>query len=110
MVFSRIPIAASWALLGRNIFDDSNAYLLPILSIFICIAMTYIATIDVNKFSELADFGGKITLAATVICIEMALVVYFSGTYIVQTENPKKNFPKAIIIATIFIALSYILG
>lgn len=148
MVFSRIPIAASWALLGRNVFDDSNAYLLPILSIFICIAMTYIATIGVSKFSKLADFGGKFTLAATVIFIVMALVGYFSGTpsatqftpetvipefslkyfstfswllfavsgsevagtYIMQTENPKKNFPKAMIIATIFVALSYILG
>ncbi len=148
MVFSRIPIAASWALLGRNVFDDSNAYLLPILSIFICIAMTYIATIGVSKFSKLADFGGKFTLAATVIFIVMALVGYFSGTpsatqftpetvipefslkyfstfswllfavsgsevagtYIMQTENPKKNFPKAMILATIFVALSYILG
>ena len=148
MVFSRIPIAASWALLGRNVFDDSNAYLLPILSIFICIVMTYIATIGVSKFSKLADFGGKFTLAATVIFIVMALVGYFSGTpsatqftpetvipefslkyfstfswllfavsgsevagtYIMQTENPKKNFPKAMIIATIFVALSYILG
>jgi amino acid transporter len=110
--------------------------------------MTYIATIGVNKFSELADFGGEFTLAATVIFIVMTLVGYFSGTpsatqftaetvirefslkyfytfswllfegsgsevagtYIIQTENPKENLPKAMIIATIFIALSYILG
>ncbi|WP_434799170.1 amino acid permease [Terrisporobacter vanillatitrophus] len=148
MVFSRIPVAASWALLGRNVFTDSNAYLLPILSIFICIAMTYIATRGVSKFSKLADFGGKFTLAATVIFIVMAIVGYFTGTpsatefsaetvvpkfnvsyfatfswllfavsgsevagtYIKETENPKKTFPKAMVIATILIALSYILG
>ena len=148
MVFSRIPVAASWAILGRNIFTDSNAYLLPILSIVICIAMTYIATIGVSKFSKLADFGGQFTLGATVIFILMAIVGYFmgtpsateftvqnvipdfnvsyfstfswllfavsgsevAGTYIMQTENPKKTFPKAMIIATALIAFSYILG
>ncbi|WP_024613718.1 amino acid permease [Clostridium sp. Ade.TY] len=148
MVFSRIPVAASWAILGRNIFTDSNSYLLPILSIFICIIMTYIATIGVSKFSKLADFGGKFTLAATVIFIVMAIVGYFvgtpsatdftpsnvipdfnvnyfstfswllfavsgsevAGTYIMQTDKPKKTFPKAMMIATLLIALSYILG
>lgn len=148
LVFSRIPIAASWALLGRNMFTDSNAYLLPILSIIICIAMTYIATIGVNKFSKLADIGGKLTLGATVVFIVMAIVGYFTGTpsatefsaktvipkfnvsyfstfswllfavsgsevagtYMKETENPKKTFPRAMLIATLFIALSYILG
>ena len=148
MVFSRIPVAASWAILGRNVFTDSNAYLLPILSIVICISMTYIATIGVSKFSKLADFGGQFTLGATVIFILMAIVGYFmgtpsateftvqnvipdfnvsyfstfswllfavsgsevAGTYIMQTENPKKTFPKAMIIATALIAFSYILG
>ena len=80
MVFSRIPVAASWAILGRNVFTDSNAYLLPILSIVICISMTYIATIGVSKFSKLADFGGQFTLGATVIFILMAIVGYFMGT------------------------------
>ena len=127
MVFSRIPVAASWAILGRNVFTDSNAYLLPILSIVICIAMTYIATIGVSKFSKLADFGGQFTLGATVIFILMAIVGYFMGTpsateftvqsgievvggLVDQTENPKKTFPKAMIIATALIAFSYILG
>lgn len=148
MAFSKIPVAASWALLGRNVFNDSNSYLLPILSIIICIAMTYIATVGVKKFSGLSDFGGKFTLAVTVIFILMAFVYvimgkpsateftynsmmpdfnvkYFStfswllfavsgsevaGTYIKDTDNPNKTFPKAMIIATIFVALSYILG
>ena len=148
MVFSRIPVAASWAILGRNIFNDSNAYLLPILSVVICIVMTYIATIGVKKFSGLANLGGKFTLAATFIFILMAFVGIFmgkpsatvftaeniipkynvsyfatfswllfavsgaevAGTYIKDTKNPKKIFPKAMILATMLIALSYILG
>ena len=148
MAFSKIPVAASWALLGRNVFNDSNAYLLPILSIIICIVLTYIATVGVKKFSWLSDFGGKFTLAVTVIFILMAFVYvimgkpsateftyesvmptfnlkYFStfswllfavsgaevaGTYIKDTDNPNKTFPKAMIIATVCIALSYILG
>lgn len=148
MAFSRIPVAASWALLGRNIFNDSNAYLLPILSIIICISMTFIATRGVSKFSKLADLGGKFTLSATFIFIIIAIVGVFSGkpsatvfstenvipkfnvsyfatfswllfavsgsevagTYIKDTENPKKTFPRAMIIATILIASSYILG
>lgn len=79
MAFSRIPVAASWALFGRNIFNNSNAYLLPILSIFICVSMTYIATIGVNKFSKLADFGGKFTLAATFIFVLMSIVGFLIG-------------------------------
>lgn len=148
MAFSKIPVAASWALLGRNVFNDSNSYLLPILSIIICVVMTYISTVGVKKFSALSDFGGKFTLAVTVIFILMAFVYvimgkpsatqftyenivpnfdvkYFStfswllfavagsevaGTYIKDTENPNKTFPKAMIIATLCIALSYILG
>lgn len=148
MAFSRIPVAASWAILGRNIFNDSNAYLLPILSIIICIVMTYIATIGVEKFSKLADLGGKFTLAATFIFVLMAIVgfligkpsateftaetlipkfdvSYFAtfswllfavsgaevaGTYIKETKDPKRTFPKAMVRGTALIALSYILG
>lgn len=148
MAFSRIPVAASWAVLGRNIFNDSNAYMLPILSIIICVVMTYVATIGVAKFSKLASFGGKFTLIATFIFVFMSIlglligkpsateftaealipkfnVNYFAtfswllfavsgaevaGTYIKETDNPKKTFPKAMIRATLLIALSYILG
>lgn len=63
----------------RNVFNDSNVYLLPILSIIICIVMTYIATVGVKKFSWLSDFGGKFTLAVTVIFILMAFVYVLMG-------------------------------
>ena len=35
----------------RNVFNDSNVYLLPILSIIICIVMTYIATVGMISLS-----------------------------------------------------------
>lgn len=96
MAFSRIPVAASWAILGRNIFNDSNAYLLPILSILICISMTYIATIGVKKFSRLSDFGGRFTLAATFIFVLMAIMGFLIGkpsatVFSADTLIPKFN-------------------
>lgn len=33
-----------------------------------------------------------------------------AGTYIKDVDNPKKNFPKGIIIATIFIVVAYVIG
>lgn len=33
-----------------------------------------------------------------------------AGTYIKDVDNPKKNFPKGVIIATIFIAVAYVIG
>lgn len=96
MAFSRIPVAASWALFGRNVFNDSNAYLLPILSIIICVFMTYIATIGVSKFSKLADLGGKFTLAITFIFVLMSIVGFLIGIpsatiFSAETLIPKFN-------------------
>ncbi|KRQ86348.1 Inner membrane transporter YgjI [Caloramator mitchellensis] len=148
MVFARIPVATSWAIFGENRFNDQNAHLLPYLSIVIAIILTYIATTGVKKFSKLSDFGGKFTLAATVIFIVFAIVGYFAGTpsatqftaentipkfdsayfatfswllfavagaevagtYIKDVDNPEKTFPKAVLIATVFIAIAYVIG
>ncbi|GFR35540.1 amino acid permease [Thermobrachium celere] len=148
MVFARIPVSTSWALFGENRFTDQNAYLLPYLSIVLAILLTFIATRGVKRFAKLSDFGGKFTLAATVIFIVFAIVGYLTGTpsatqftaentipkfdvsyfatfswllfavagaevagtYIKEVDNPEKTFPKAVIIATIFIALAYIIG
>lgn len=149
MVFSRIPVMISWTLFGENRFNDANVDLLPWLGLVLAIALTYIATTGVKKFSKISDLGGKLTLAATVIFILFAVVGvlvgkqpsattftsatviphfdagYFStfswlilavagaevaGTYIKDVDNPKKNFPRGVIIATIFITGAYILG
>lgn len=148
MVFAKIPVMVSWAIFGENRFNDSNAYLLSYLGIGIAILLTLIATTGVRKFSKLSDFGGKFTLAVTVIFIVFALVGilvgkpsateftaasvmpsfnvdYFStfswllfavagaevaGTYICDVDKPNKTFPKAVILATVLVAASYIIG
>lgn len=148
MVFARIPVSTSWAIFGENRFTDQNAYMLPYLSILLAIILTYIATKGVKKFSKLSDFGGKFTLAATIIFIVFAIVGYLTGTpsatqftaentipkfdtayfatfswllfavagaevagtYIKDVDNPKKTFPKAVLIATVFIAIAYVVG
>ncbi|MBU3181058.1 amino acid permease [Clostridium psychrophilum] len=149
MVFSRIPVMISWTLFGENRFNDTNAYLLPWIGVGLAIALTYIATTGVKRFSKISDIGGKLTLTVTVIFIVFAVVGvlvgkqpsatsftpstvipkfdanYFStfswlilavagaevaGTYIKDVENPKKIFPRAVIIATAFVAGAYILG
>lgn len=148
MIFSRIPVMVSWAIFGENRFTDSNAYILPYIAIAIALILTWIAAKGVKTFSKLSDFGGKFTLAVTIIFIVFAIlgvivgkpsatqfttstvvpkfdIDYFStfswllfavagaevaGTYIKDVDNPKKTFPKAVIIATVFVALSYIIG
>lgn len=148
MVFSRIPVMVSWAIFGENRFNDSNAYLLPYIALALALVLTWVATKGVKTFSKLSDFGGKFTLAATIIFIVFAILGYFTGTpsathftastvipelntsyfstfswllfavagaevagtYISEVENPKKNFPKAVIIATALVAVSYIIG
>ena len=149
MVFARIPVMVSWALFGENRFNDANAYMLPWIGLGLAIALTYIATTGVKRFSKISDLGGKLTLTVTVIFILFAVrgvlvgrqpsatvfttesvipkfdADYFStfswlilavagaevaGTYIKDVENPKKVFPKAVILATMFIAASYVLG
>lgn len=148
MVFSKIPVLVSWAVFGENRFNDSNAYLLPYIAIILAILLTYIATTGVKSFSKLSNFGGKFTIAATIIFIVFAFIgylagtpsatefsaaavvpkfdlTYFStfswllfavagaevaGTYIGEVDNPNKTFPKGVILATIFVAVAYVIG
>lgn len=148
MVFARIPVMVSWAIFGENRFNDANAYILPYIGIVLAILLTLIATTGVKKFSKLSDFGGRFTIAVTVIFIVCAIIgvfigkpsatqfnastviptfnaSYFStfswllfavagaevaGTYIEEVDSPKKNFPKGVILATVFVALAYVVG
>lgn len=148
MVFSKIPVMVSWALFGENKFNDSNAYLLSYIALILAVALTWVATKGIKKFSKLSNFGGKFTLAATIAFILFAFIGYFmgtpsatkftastvlpqlnasyfstfawllfavagaevAGTYIGDVDNPNKNFPKGVIIATVLVALSYIIG
>lgn len=148
MVFARIPVMVSWAIFGENRFTDANAQLLTYLGIGLAILLTFIATTGVKRFAKLSDFGGKFTIAATIIFIVFAIVglmvgkpsataftaenvipkfnvdyistfawllfavagAEVAGTYIQDVDSPKKTFPKAVILATIFVAASYIIG
>lgn len=148
MVFARVPVMISWTIFGENRFTDDSAKLLPYMSIFLAVFLTYVASKGVKKFSKISDLGGKLTLAITVIFIVFAFVglamgtpsqtkftaeslmptfdtTYFAtfswlllavagaevgGTYVKNMDNPKKNFPKAIFIATFLIGFAYVVG
>ncbi len=147
-VFSRIPVVASWAIFGENKFSDENVSLLPYIAIFLCIALTWISTKGVQKFSKISNLGGKLTLGATVLFIVFAILGYFTGTpaatdfsaetiipkinsnyfstfswllfavagaevagtYISKIDNPKRNFPRGVFIATFLVGASYVVG
>jgi len=97
MVFSRIPVMISWTLFGENRFNDANAYLLPWLGFGLAIALTFIATTGVKRFSKISDIGGKLTLAITVLFILFAVVGVLVGkqpsatTFTAATVIPKFN-------------------
>lgn len=148
MVFAKVPVMISWTIFGENRFTDESAYMLPYMSIFLAIFLTFIASKGVKRFSKISDVGGKLTLAITVIFIVFAFVgvlmgtpsetkftaesltptfdtSYFAtfswlllavagaevgGTYVKNMENPKKNFPRAIFIATFLIGFAYVVG
>ena len=147
MVFARIPVMVSWVIFGENRFSDSSTYMIPVLSVVLCIFLTWVASTGVQKFSKLSDIGGKVILAVTVLFIVFAFLgvligkpaathltvenltptfdtSYFAtfawlllavagaeaaGTYVKEMEEPRK-FPKAVIIASIFIGAAYIIG
>ena len=147
-VFSKIPVAISWALFGENRISDDMAQVLPLLAIGFAILLTWVATRGVQNFSKLSDWGGIFTIIATVVFIAFAFLgnwkgaapateittqtmtpafdlTYFStfswllfsvagaevaGTYAKETHNAKRNFPLAVLIATVMIGLAYVIG
>ena len=147
-VFARIPVMASWALFGENRFNDQNVKLLPYLSIFLCVALTWIADQGVKQFSKLSSLAGKLTFLITGLFIFFAFLSYFTGTpsatelnsetlipdfsiryfatfswllfavagaevagpYIKEVDNPTRNFPRGVLLATMLIGAAYVLG
>ncbi|MHC4433100.1 MAG: amino acid permease [Planctomycetota bacterium] len=147
-VFSRIPVMASWALFGENRFNDQNVKLLPYLAMFLCIALTWVASRGVKQFSKLSSLGGRLTFMVTGLFVFFAFLAcftgtpsatalnretlipefstsYFStfswllfavagaevaGTYIHEVDNPVRNFPRGVLMATVLIGAAYILG
>lgn len=149
LVFARIPIIISWMLFGENRFNDQNVFLLPWMSIFLCIALTWIANQGVKTFSKLSTLAGKLTFLVTGLFIFFAFLGYFTGRtpsateltietmtpdfsvsyfatfswllfavagaevagpYIKEVDNPTRNFPRGVFLATILISLAYVIG
>ena len=148
MVFARIPIIISWMLFGENRFNDQNVFLLPWMSIFLCIALTWIANQGVKTFSKLSTLAGKLTFLIRGLFIFFAFLGYFTGTpsatelnretltpdfsisyfatfswllfavagaevagpYIKEVDNPPRNFPRGVLLATMLIGVAYVLG
>ena len=93
-VFARIPVMASWAVLGRNVFNDQNVSLLPYISILLCLMLTWIAGRGVRSFSKLSDLGGKFTLSVTGIFILFAFLGYALGTPSATELNTRTLIPE----------------
>ena len=146
-VFSRLPIRASLALTGIDVFEDVT-WLLPVLAVLICVGLTWVATRGLRVFSVVADWLAKAMLLwiAALVIVPFVLLLanrepattftiaamtpqldldYFStfawllfavagaevaAPYVKDTENPQRNFPRAILLTTILIGVAYMLS
>jgi amino acid transporter len=146
-VFSRLPIRASLALTGSDIFEDIT-WMLPVLAVLICVGLTWVATRGLRVFSVLADWLAKamLLLIAALVTVPFVLLLfaresattfttaalmpelnldYFStfawllfavagaevaAPYVKDTENPQRNFPRAILLTTLLIGAAYMLS
>ena len=144
---SKLPIRASLAVNGADVFEDVT-WMLPILGVVICVALTWVACRGVRVFSVLGDWLGKATLlfVAALVVVPFVLFVlgrpsatpitgtalmpqldldYFStfawllfavagaevaAPYVRDTENPQRNFPRAILLTTLLIGAAYVLS
>jgi amino acid transporter len=79
--FSKLPTRLSLSLTGVDTFA-SNAILIPLLALIICVVLTFVATRGVQIFSRLADWVGKATLVmvASLIVVPLVLVIFDLGT------------------------------
>lgn len=147
MVFSRLPIRASLALTGSDVFEDVT-WILPFLAVLICAGLTWIATRGLRIFSVLADWLAKAMLLsiAALVVVPFVLLLFARGSattftaaalmpqlnldyfatfawllfavagaevaapYVKDTENPQRNFPRAILLTTVLIGAAYILS
>ena len=146
-VFSRLPIRASLALTGTDVFENVT-WMLPVLAVLICVGLTWVATRGLQVFSVVADWLAKAMLLwiAALVTVPFVLLLadrepattftvaaltpqlnldYFStfawllfavagaevaAPYVKDTENPQRNFPRAILLTTILIGAAYMLS
>jgi len=146
-VFTRLPISASLAVSGVDVFEKVT-WMLPLLGVVLCVALTWVASRGVHVFSVLGNWLGNATLLLIAALVVVPFVLFFLGRpsatpftgaalmpdfdldyfstfawlllavagaevaapYVKDTENPQKNFPRAILMTTVFIAAAYILS
>jgi amino acid transporter len=93
MSFSKLPTRLSLSLTGVDAFA-SNATLIPLLAVAICVLLTYIATRGVQIFSRLANWVGKATLvmAASLIVVPLMMVIFggakSANTFSIEEMKP----------------------
>ena len=77
-VFSRLPIRTSVAVSGVDVFESATV-LLPFVGVIVCAAITWIAARGISRFSRLADWLGKATLALIAALVLVPLVAWVLG-------------------------------
>ena len=77
-MFSRLPIRASLAVSGVDVFDTVT-WMLPLLGVVLCVALTWVASRGVRVFSVLGDWLGKATLLLIAALVVVPFVLFFLG-------------------------------
>jgi amino acid transporter len=145
--FSRLPIRMSLAASGVDVFETVT-WMLPLLGVVLCVALTWVASRGVRIFSVLGNWLGKAMLLLVAALVVVPFVLFFRGRasatpitgaalmpdldldyfstfawlllavagaevaapYVKNTENPQKNFPRAILMTAVLIAAAYVLS
>jgi len=76
--FSRLPIRASLAVSGVDAFEHLT-WMLPLLGVVICVALTWVASRGVRVFSVLGDWLGKATLVLIAALVVVPFVLFLAG-------------------------------
>ena len=74
-VFSSLPIRASLALTGSDVFEDVT-WMLPLLAVLVCVGLTWTATRGLRVFSVLADWLAKamLLIIAALVAVPLSLI------------------------------------
>ncbi len=76
--FSKLPIRASLAVSGVDVFENVT-WALPVLGAFLCLLLTWLATRGVRVFSVLGDWLGKATLVLIAVLVVVPFVLALAG-------------------------------
>lgn len=92
-VFSSLPIRASVALTGSDGFEYAT-WMLPLLAVLICLALTWIATRGLRVFSVLADWLAKAMLLFIAALVAVPVVMLLFGRESATTFTAAAMMPQ----------------